>query len=72
MGGDFASQLAALDIGVAGLQRIAQRYGADALAEATKTIQNFSETAMRQLIGAVPDGVYAFEDFVDDDGIDLD
>ena len=72
VGGDFASQLAALDIGVAGLQRIAQRYGADALAEATKTIQNFSETAMRQLIGAVPDGVYAFEDFVDDDGIDLD
>ena len=27
---------------------------------------------MRQLIRAVPDGVYAFEDFVDDDGIDLD
>ena len=70
VGGDFASQLAALDIGVKGLHRIARRYGADRLAEACRGIRRQSELAMRRAIAAVPDGTYTFEDFVDDDGID--
>ncbi len=70
VGGDFASQLAALDIGVKGLQRIARRYGADRLQEACVGIRRQSETAMRAAIRAVPDGVYSFTDWVDDDGID--
>jgi N-methylhydantoinase B len=70
VGGDFASQLAALDIGVANLQRIGRRYGADDLAEACRAIQAQSEGAMRAIIRAIPDGTYSFEDFVDDDGIE--
>lgn len=70
VGGDFASQLAALDIGVAGLTRIARRYGPARLREACRGIRAQSEAAMREAIRAVPDGIYAFEDFVDDDGID--
>lgn len=70
VGGDFASQLAALDIGVKGLHRIAHRYGADRLGEACLGIRRQSEMAMRRAIAAIPDGDYAFEDFVDDDGID--
>jgi len=72
VGGDFASQLAALDIGVKGLHRIARRYGADRLAEACRGIRRQSEMAMRAMIRDIPDGTYAFEDFVDDDGIDRD
>ncbi len=70
VGGDFASQLAALDIGVAGLTRIARRYGSDTLIAACRGIRDQSEAAMRAKITAIPDGVYSFEDFVDDDGID--
>jgi len=70
VGGDFASQLAALDIGVKGLHRIARRYGADRLAEACLGIRRQSELAMRAMIRDIPDGTYAFEDFTDDDGID--
>lgn len=70
VGGDFASQLAALDIGVAGLTRIARRYGSDTLIAACRGIRDQSEAAMRAKIAAIPDGVYSFEDFVDDDGID--
>ena len=72
VGGDFASQLAALDIGVKGLHRIARRYGAQRLSEACRAIRDQSEAAMRAAIRAIPDGIYTFEDFVDDDGIDCD
>ena len=71
VGGDFASQLAALEIGEVSLRTIGQRYGAAMLAEACALIQGQSEAAMRAIIRAIPDGRYEFEDFVDDDGIDL-
>lgn len=70
--GDFASQLAALEIGAANLQGIGRRYGAELLAEACGQIQARSEAAMRQVIGEIPNGTYEFEDLVDDDGIDRD
>lgn len=72
VGGDFASQLAALDIGESNLRGIGQRYGSETLAEACRMIQGQSEAAMRAIIRGIPDGTYRFEDFVDDDGIDLD
>lgn len=72
VGGDFSSQLAALDTGVKGLQRIGRRYGAGRLQAAAERIQDQSETALRAMIAALPDGEYRFHDFVDDDGIDLD
>jgi N-methylhydantoinase B len=72
VGGDFASQLAALDTGAVNLTRLAGRYGTDLLTAAMATIQDQSEAAMRAMIRAIPDGTYGFEDFVDDDGIDRD
>lgn len=71
VGGDFASQLAALDIGVESLKTIGRRYGPARLAEASRMIQDQSEHQMRAAIGAMPDGTHEFEDFVDDDGIEL-
>lgn len=72
VGGDFSSQLAALDTGVKGLQRIGRRYGAVRLQAAAERIQDQSEAALRSMIAALPDGEYTFHDFVDDDGIELD
>jgi N-methylhydantoinase B len=70
VGGDFASQLAALDTGAQTLQRIATRYGQARLAAATTRIQNQSEAAMRAVIAEIPNGSYEFADWVDDDGIE--
>lgn len=70
VGGDFNSQLAALSVGAANLRRVGERYGADTLAAACTAIQARSERRMRAAIADVPDGVYDFEDFVDDDGIE--
>ncbi len=72
VGGDFSSQLAALETGAATLVRIGERYGANDLAEACKQIQAASEAEIRLIFSEIPDGVYEFEDFVDDDGIELD
>jgi len=69
VGGDFESQLAALKIGAVNLRRVAARYGHNTLAAASAAIQTQSEAAMRAAIEDIPDGEYAFEDFVDDDGI---
>ena len=69
VGGDFASQLAALKVGARSLERLAERYGEERLAAACVRIQSQSEQAMHAAINAVPDGEYHFEDFVDDDGL---
>ena len=67
--GDLASQLASLDVGIAAIRRIAKRYGAAGMIEAGHAILAASEAAMRASIARMPDGVYEFEDFLDDDGI---
>jgi len=68
VGGDLNSQLAALAIGVAALERLAERYGPERLQAAASAIQDGSEHALRQTIAALPDGRYEFQDLVDDDG----
>ena len=67
--GDLQSQLASLEVGAASIRRLAQRYGAEGLLEATARILDMSEAAMRAAIRAMPDGTYEFEDFLDDDGV---
>lgn len=69
--GDLASQLASLEVGAAALARLANRFGAAAMLEAGARILDMSEAGMRAAIARMPDGVYEFEDFLDDDGIVL-
>jgi N-methylhydantoinase B/oxoprolinase/acetone carboxylase alpha subunit len=70
--GDLQSQLASLEVGAAALRRLAARYGAPAMLEAGRRILDMSEATMRAAISRMPDGVYRFADFLDDDGIALD
>ncbi|MDJ0386926.1 hydantoinase B/oxoprolinase family protein [Roseomonas sp. E05] len=67
--GDLQAQLASLAVGEANIRRLAERVGAEKLVEACARILDGSERAMRAMIGRIPDGRYAFEDFLDDDGI---
>lgn len=69
--GDLSSQLASLEVGTAALLRVARRFGAAAVIEAGERILDMSEAGMRAAIGRMPDGTYEFEDFLDDDGIDV-
>ncbi len=66
--GDLRAQRSALRVGELRLQELAARYGRRVLAEAMDEIIVRTETAMRAAISKVPDGVYTFEDFMDDWG----
>lgn len=66
--GDVQAQMASLEVGAAAIQRICTRFGADVLAQAMDAILDQSEAAMRAVLADLPDGVYRFCDFVDDDG----
>jgi N-methylhydantoinase B len=66
--GDLRAQRSALRVGELRLQELAGRYGADILETAMAEILTRSEAAMRAAIREIPDGVYAFEDFLDDYG----
>ena len=70
--GDLQSQIASLGVGVASIAKLADKYGPETLIAASRRILDESEAAMRDVIRAMPDGTYAFEDFLDDDGIDTD
>jgi N-methylhydantoinase B len=69
IGGDFASQLAAMEIGARALRRIAARYGRKTLGVAMEALLDRSDKAMRAMLRDLPDGTYRFTDYVDDDGV---
>jgi N-methylhydantoinase B len=66
--GDLRAQRSALRVGELRLTELCQRYGRETLLAAMDEIVARTEANMRAAIRAVPDGVYAFEDFLDDFG----
>src|SRR5438477_3012390 len=66
--GDLRAQRSALRVGELRLQELAARYGGEVLAAAMEEILARTEANMRAAIRAFPDGVYTFEDFMDDCG----
>ncbi len=67
--GDLQAQLASLSVGEANMAKLARRVGGDTVTEACARLLDGSEAAMRAMIGRLPDGRYAFEDWIDDDGL---
>jgi N-methylhydantoinase B len=66
--GDLRAQRSALRVGEVRLTELCQRYGRETLFAAMDEIIARTEANMRAAIRAVPDGVYTFEDFLDDCG----
>jgi N-methylhydantoinase B len=66
--GDLRAQRSALRVGEQRLRELADRYGRDTLLAAMDEIIGRTEAGARTAILGVPDGVYAFEDFLDDHG----
>ena len=66
--GDLRAQRSALRVGELRLQELAARYGRQTLFAAMEEILARTEANMRAAIRRVPDGVYTFEDFMDDWG----
>lgn len=68
MRGDLRAQRNALRVGEWRLVELADRYGYETLQAAMAEIMDRTEARVRAAIREIPDGVYPFEDFMDDCG----
>lgn len=67
--GDMKAQFAVAAIGEHRLGALFDRYGRDVVEAAAEEIFSQSERLDREAVGAVPDGVYTAEGFLDSDGV---
>ena len=67
--GDLAAQLAACRVGGRRLQELVERYGWHETRAHMDALLNYAERLTRAAIRAVPDGVYTFRDYLEDDGV---
>ena len=69
--GDIDAEIGAARLGSARVVAMAERYGADVLEAAFDAIvENCAETLRRELLPKIADGVYHWEDYIENDGVD--
>ncbi len=66
--GDFAAQIMANITGIRRIKEMVEKYGRKKLHSYAVSLMNYSEIITRKKIESIPDGVYEFEDKMDDDG----
>jgi N-methylhydantoinase B len=67
--GDLTAQIASNRTGERRLLHIVDRYGTREAVAYASHLQDYSETMVRALLRRIPEGTYAAEEFLDDDGI---
>ncbi|MBV8763330.1 MAG: hydantoinase B/oxoprolinase family protein [Hyphomicrobiales bacterium] len=67
--GDLNGQINALDLGERRVHALLDDYGEETVTMALDTFGKRAEALMRENIGALPDGTYSFEDYLDNDGV---
>lgn len=67
--GDLEAQIAANLKGAARLRELVQKYGADECAHWMHRLLDYTESMAHALIEQIPDGSYAFQDAMEDDGL---
>ena len=67
--GDFHAMLGALKVAERRLEHLYDKYGADFIGRACDALMDYAERWMTAELRRIPDGVYRFEDFMEDDGV---
>ncbi len=70
--GDIEAQKASLEVGKDRLKELIVKYGSDEVLSYMKELQDYAERIMRKRISKIPDGLYTFQDYMDDDGVSED
>ena len=68
--GDLSAQIASHQIGERRISALADRYGPQTLTEKAKTLLEYTQRLAQSRLKRIPNGVYSFSDFLDDDGLD--
>ena len=66
--GDFAAQVAANRAGMARLGELIRRYGSDGFTRGIEELNDYAERLAGEALSDIPDGLYTFTDYLDDDG----
>ena len=66
--GDLVAQIAANELAAKDLVQLCERHGADTVLATYNALQEYAKRKLRGRIGEMPDGVYEFVDYLDDDG----
>jgi N-methylhydantoinase B len=69
--GDLRAQLAACHIAEAQFAELIARYGAGKVGFYMEEIIDYAERLTRAALAELPDGEWSFEDWIDDDGVDV-
>ncbi len=67
--GDLKAQAASLKRGEARILELEAKYGPDFLDECIEELLNYGERITKSVLEEIPDGLYSFTDYLDDDGI---
>ena len=67
--GDLLAQIAACEKGKQRIREAVRKYGRAKISSYADLIQNYTEAFLRKTIRGIPDGEYAFADYLDNDGI---
>jgi len=67
--GDFRAMMASLDLAEARILELIAAHGIDLVNAATAELLTIAEARMKAEIAGIPNGVYHFEDVIEDDGI---
>jgi N-methylhydantoinase B len=68
--GDLSAQLSAVELGASRMRALLDEQGEDRVLAAFGALSDAAERLMRAAVSELPDGRYASEDFLDNDGID--
>ena len=67
--GDIRAMLAALSAGERRVAQVVAQYGAVTLVEASGDLIAYADAKARDVIATLPQGTYAFSDYLDDDAV---
>lgn len=68
--GDFTAQIMANMTGIKRIEELIHNYGLKMVKNYALAIMDYSEKILRRRLKDIPNGVYKFEDYMDDDGIE--
>ncbi|MDB5638443.1 MAG: 5-oxoprolinase [Bradyrhizobium sp.] len=69
--GDLRAQLAACHVAEVAFTELCRTYGVEKIEGLVETMLDHSERLARAEIAKLPDGEFSFEDYLDDDGVDM-
>jgi 5-oxoprolinase (ATP-hydrolysing)/N-methylhydantoinase B len=68
--GDLRAMIGAVDLGVDRITQIVAKYGREVFKSTCEDLMDYAERRMRAELSSFPDGMYSFEDVIENDGIE--